>query len=672
MKDDKTIKQPTNEEWKNFYDSLIKSNIIEVDTLGNMNKTFFEELQQLAERIEQKTKELLQINFSNEEIEKMFNGTKLDYQFKIADYEKKKENIEIWKKTLKKVDNNFVADNFFLMLSSFIVDIQDLKKEESEANFNTLFWAESLMSEKDDLIHDFDKLEEQIEENNRKIGELGREVIQNFAKRKELEINGKMQEVEMIDLTDSRNNSLKILEHTSKAMIDEIELFKLNDKTRLQLKVFINTIQEKENFFLKLSIKGEPNYFSKYYSIEEKKTESDKTKDFKDIKMKTQAISMYKPTQIIFLEGEEISKIYKEQAIVTIPFGLKIENENEVTYQITNLNYEQSDKDLRFFNACISAQWNLIKNKYPINTFIEESTLYQIYIGDTSFTYRPKKKELEKMHDSIMGMNSNQAKMQFEPSYNHLTNEQKIKYIDEGTILPVRYKTIEIEKKNGQKYSKKGYVFESIIPLFSFMNELKLINTAPLQIESVLKSSQMNDEITRILKEEIAQLYYFKSRNKKNNTQNGFKRKVFVTEEGKELTPKEWNEKNIESKRENKKNFVKGYWKYIARRTIDSMIKDCKFTTTNGEILNAYNEKSIDRKTYSRFIDSVITFLRYSKDISYGQDKYIKDFILYDKQGKIVKDSDYTTENERQKQEKSKKKTIKRNPSIDKIDIVIT
>jgi hypothetical protein len=701
LKDDKTIKQPTNEEWKNFYDSLIKSNIIEVDTLGNMNKTFFEELQQLAERIEQKTKELLQINFSNEEIEKMFNGTKLDYQFKIADYEKKKENIEIWEKTLKKVDNNFVADNFFLMFSSFIVDIQDLKKEESEANFDTLFWAESLMSEKDELIHDFDKLEEQIEENNRKIGELGREVIQNFTKRKEeLEINGKMQEVEMIDLTDSRNNSLKILEHTSKAMIDEIELFKLNDKTRLQLKVFIDTIQEKENFFLKLSIKGEPNYFSKYYSIEEKKTESDKTKDFKDIKMKTQAISMYKPTQIIFLEGEEISKIYKEQAIVTIPFGLKIENENEVTYQITNLNYEQSDKDLRFFNACISAQWNLIKNKYPINTFIEESTLYQIYIGDTSFTYRPKKKELEKMHDSIMGMNSNQAKMQFESSYNHLTNEQKIKYIDEGTILPVRYKTIEIEKKNGQKYSKKGYVFESIIPLFSFMNELKLINTAPLQIESVLKSSQMNDEITRILKEEIAQLYYFKSRNKKNNTQNGFKRKVFVTEEGKELTPKEWNEKNIESKRENKKNFVKGYWKYIARRTIDSMIKDCKFTTTNGEILNAYNEKSIDRKTYSRFIDSVITFLRYSKDISYGQDKYIKDFILYDKKGNIVKDSDFRTENERLKiaeqiknkilakeklsNEKEippeiKKKITKKirqetgtNPSIDKIDIIIS
>ena len=97
--------------------------------------------------------------------------------------------------------------------------------------------------------------------------------------------------------------------------------------------------------------------------------------------------------------------------------------------------------------------------------------------------------------------------MQFEKTYKHLTEEQKIQYIDEGTILPVRYKTIEVEKKNGQKYSKSGYVFESVIPLFSFMNELKLINTAPLQIESALKSSQMNDEITRILKEEIAQLY---------------------------------------------------------------------------------------------------------------------------------------------------------------------
>lgn len=703
MKDDKTIKHPTKEEWAKIDDTLIRANIVQIEGIGNMNQTYFKELQEITEQIEDKTKEILRLNFEEEEIDKMYKGSEVIYSIQIKDYENKKRLIKDFEEMFKKINNNFVADNFFLLLNNMIEQLKDLSKEEKEKNFNTLFFADSLMKEKEILIHTFDDIEDRIIENERKIEELYQEVVKILPKRtNEVEIKGEKKQVEMIDLTnpDIYNKHLKILEATSKARIDEVEIHKLDFRTRLYMKINFETRKEKSDYFVILKIKAETNFFSNYYNFVKQEEQAETEKDFKDIKMKTQAISMYKPTQIIFLEGEEISKIYKEQAIVTIPFGLKIENENEVTYQITKLNYEQTDKDLRFFNACISAQWNLIKNKYPIKTFIEESTLYQIYIGDTSFTYRPKKKELEKMHDSIMGMNSNQAKMQFESSYNHLTNEQKVKFIDEGTILPVRYKTIEIEKKNGQKYSKKGYVFEEIIPLFSFMNELKLINTAPLQIESVLKSSQMNDEITRILKEEIAQLYYFKSRNKKNNTQNGFKRKVFVTEEGKELTPKEWSEKNIECKKEDKKNFLKGYWKYIARRTIDSMIKDCKFTTKNGEILNAYNEKTIDRKTYSRFIDSVITFLRYSKDISYGQDKYIKDFILYDKKGNIVKDSDFRTENERLKiaeqiknkilakeklsNEKEippeiKKKITKKirqetgtNPSIDKIDIIIS
>ena len=671
-KDDKTIKQPTEEEWKKIDESIIRANIVQIETIGNLNQTYFKELQEITEKIEEKTKEILRLNFEEEEIDRMYEGSEVIYSIQIKDYENKKKFVKSFEDTFKQINNNFVADNFFLLLNNMIEQLKDLSKEEKEKNFDTLFWAESLMSEKDDLIHDFDKLEEKIIENDRKIEELYQEVVRMLPKkRKEVEINKEKKEVEMIDLTnpDIYNKHLKIFESSSKARIDDVDIHKLDFRTRLYMKINFEKQKENSDYFIILRIKAETNFFSSYYNFSEKEEQSETEKDFKDIKMKTQAISMYKPTQIIFLEGEEISKIFKEKLIVNIPFGLKVENDKEVTYQITKLNYEQSDRDLRFFNACMSAQWNLIKNKYPIKTFIEEVTLYQIYIGDTTFTYRPKKKELKEMHDSIMGMNSNQARMQFEKSYNRLTDEQKVKYIDEGTILPVRYKTIEVEKKNGQKYSKSGYVFESTIPLFSFMNELNLINTAPLQIESALKSSQMNDEITRILKEEIAQLYYFKSKNKKNDTQNGFKRKVFVTDKGEELTPKQWSEKKIESKKKDSKNFVKGYWKYITRRTIDSLIKDCKFTKKNGEILNAYNEKTLDRKTYSRFIDSVITFLRYSKNVTYAQDKYIKDFILYDKQGNVVKDSDYTTENERQKMQK---KTIKRNPSIDKIDIVIT
>lgn len=739
MKDDKTIKPPTKEEMKKqkkkIDKTIKKANKTLVNTLSEVNLQKYNEAKMLCDIVKEMNQQMFKYVIQGLIKQKFLQeGMLEEYNKKIAEIEKEnKENsedlllkitieeiqmTESVEKMIEQLNGKFITYNFLLMLPSYFTGIKETDVTYIQELLSNI---QTLSEEKKEIMKQFYKLYDEITENNQELTSYMQNIWEELPS-SEREIEGKTQKV--IDITDKEVFDKYMNQHKNitSGLIDSLQLFEMSRMAETELHLSFD--YNKETQLLEIYIQKDLNFSNSYVDITERKVEklkeekeklekeiqelkeerqeeqAETEKDFKDIKMKTQAISMYKPTQIIFLEGEEISKIYKEQAIVTIPFGLKIENENEVTYQITNLNYEQSDKDLRFFNACISAQWNLIKNKYPINTFIEESTLYQIYIGDTSFTYRPKKKELEKMHDSIMGMNSNQAKMQFESSYNHLTNEQKIKYIDEGTILPVRYKTIEIEKKNGQKYSKKGYVFEEIIPLFSFMNELKLINTAPLQIESVLKSSQMNDEITRILKEEIAQLYYFKSRNKKNNTQNGFKRKVFVTEEGKELTPKEWSEKNIECKKENKKNFVKGYWKYITRRSIDSMIKDCKFTTQSGEILNAYNEKTIDRKTYSRFIDSVITFLRYSKDISYGQDKYIKDFILYDKKGNIVKDSDFRTENERLKiaeqiknkilakeklsNEKEippeiKKKITKKirqetgtNPSIDKIDIIIS
>lgn len=672
---DETIQKPTEEE-KEIENSLFKAKIIQIDTLGKLNKSFFKELQKLSEQIENKTAEMFRLSFSEEEVKKMIEGEELSFQFEIKDVKSKENFVNYWEKTFNKLNNNFLADNFFLLFNNMTEQFKELTEEEKKKNDDVLYYADILMNQKEDLFHDFEKIQEEIEKNNKKIGEIEKELFQSFKISKVEEIEAKEknepEDNEVAIISEKHSEDIvNIVEHTSKAHINDMTLFEMYNKTMLQIKFSAETKKTDEAIILIIKIKREENYSSKTYILKQTK------KDFKDIKVKTQAISMYKPTQMIFLKGEEISKIYKEQAIVPIPFGLKAENENEITYKITSLNYEQSDKDLRFFNACISAQWNLIKNKYPVNTFIEETTLYQIYIGDTSFTYRPKQKELEEMKKSIMGMNSNQAKMEFQSSYKYLTEEQKRTYIDEGTILPVRYKTIIVERKNGQKYSKSGYIFDSIIPLFSFMNELKLINTAPLQIESALKSSQMNDEITRILKGEIAQLYYFKSRNKDKDTQNGFKRKVFVTEEGKELTSKEWNERNIECKKENKKNFIKGYWKYYARRTIDSLITDCKFTKKSGEILNAYNEKTIDRKTYSRFIDSVITFLRYSKDISYAQGKYIKDFILYDKQGNIINEKKYLTEAEKSKMKELAKRRHKeisfpKNPSIDKIDIIIT
>lgn len=285
-----TIK-PTEEEMKEqkkkIDESLIRANIIQVESLGKVNQTYFKELQEIAEQIENKTKEVLKINFDDEEIERLFEGSEIVYQFNVTDYEKKKAFIDEWKKTLKKVNNNFVADNFFLLFSHLIEQVQDLTEEERQKNFDTMFFVDDLMKEKEDLIHDFDQLEEKIVDNNKQISELGREVIQRFTRRKtELEIKGKKEEVEVIDLTDLQNESMKILESTSKAMIDEVEIFKLNDKTRLQLKVFVDTKKSKDKMILTMKIKGESNYFSNYYNISIKKQpeeEIEKLEDFKPI-----------------------------------------------------------------------------------------------------------------------------------------------------------------------------------------------------------------------------------------------------------------------------------------------------------------------------------------------------------------------------------------------------
>lgn len=285
-----TIK-PTEEEMKEqkkkIDESLIRANIIQVESLGKVNQAYFKELQEIAEQIESKTKEVLKINFDDEEIERLFEGSEIVYQFNVTDYEKKKAFIDEWKKTLKKVNNNFVADNFFLLFSHLIEQVQDLTEEERQKNFDTMFFVDDLMKEKEDLIHDFDQLEEKIVDNNKQISELGREVIQRFTRRKtELEIKGKKEEVEVIDLTDLQNESMKILESTSKAMIDEVEIFKLNDKTRLQLKVFVDTKKAKDKMILTMKIKGESNYFSNYYNISIKKQpeeEIEKLEDFKPI-----------------------------------------------------------------------------------------------------------------------------------------------------------------------------------------------------------------------------------------------------------------------------------------------------------------------------------------------------------------------------------------------------
>jgi hypothetical protein len=96
-------------------------------------------------------------------------------------------------------------------------------------------------------------------------------------------------------------------------------------------------------------------YYHDFTGVEDSENKSDMNNPVKD------TIQLYTPKvdDKGHVVGENITT-------VTLPFGLKIENQNEVKYNITKWNYEHTDKDLKYYNACISTQWNLLKNNYPI------------------------------------------------------------------------------------------------------------------------------------------------------------------------------------------------------------------------------------------------------------------------------------------------------------------
>ena len=683
--------------------------------LSEYNEENFTELKKVAKQIQKKNLQLLDSVLNEKQFKEFKKKGKIEVAINGAINEEQKKFVEA-------LNGKFITEKTLLIFPFWIEG--GIKQNELKLFQEDFENVSKQVEEKRKLLDKYYQYQSRIILTNNQVGQIQRLFFDILPKYQGQELSK-----DTIDLTNENvfNFFSDIQEKINNAKIEEITLFELTTDTESDYKIsFIYDEEKKEARFtfekgintsgeiIDLSIARIQELEKENKRLQDKLKETEENQkaieesqhNFKDIKMKTQAISVYKPYTKIFLRSEEITKYFEKWDSVTLPFGLKIENQNEVKYNITKWNYEHTDKDLKYYNACISTQWNLLKNNYPINTFIEEVALYQIYKGDDTFTYKPSTKELEEMKEALLGMNSNQAKMTFEKNYSYLKEKQKLRYTTEGTILPVRYVTYEIEGKNGRKYSKKGYIFSELIPLFSFFNDIGQINTAPLKVESILQNSSMNDEITRVLKELIAQLYYFKSNSK---TSQGYERKVYITEEGEELSLKQWNERRIDYKKQNKK--LKGYWAYKTRRTIDSLIKDCKFVINKkgGQriILKEGEEKSLDTKTKQRFIDSIIKFLRESKNIPYTEKgTYIKDFVLYNNKDKIIDEEDYFTEDDKKNLKKEieeycqnqmnrraknesftdseykkelkkliqakEKKEIKRNPTISKIDIYIS
>lgn len=248
----------------------------------------------------------------------------------------------------------------------------------------------------------------------------------------------------------------------------------------------------------------------------------------------------------------------------------------------------------------------------------------------------------------------------------------KIKKI--SSIQPfVAMKGLNIESEE-EAFNNTFWTFNDInekpIPILEFLKMTGRFAFLPLEMDSYLSDSTTNNEVTRNLKTIIANLNYYKTNKemKKDRTTKNFLEWYYIgikkgSQKEEIFEPSEM----MKLKNNPEWNF---FARYKATRTIDSIARDCKFDEERG--IGVPKEWK-NNKERPRFVDSIVEYLRKAKD-----DKNIDDFILYTTKDKVVKNEDYITENEKRSQKtrdkirgKENKKKQSKNPSIEKISIII-
>lgn len=333
--------------------------------------------------------------------------------------------------------------------------------------------------------------------------------------------------------------------------------------------------------------------------------------------------------------------------------------------RVTNYSKDLIQKTNRELISLMSAIGSLDTTDFFFKYYnLDEETIVQE--NEAIFESIPNEKEWDKKVEEIR-----KEKMKQLPEDKKFPIE-KIKKI--STLQPfVSLKGLNIESEE-EAYNNTFWKFNDIdekpIPLFEILKMTGRLASLPLEMDSYLTDSTTNNEVTRNLKTIIANLNYYKSNKsmKKDKTKKNFFDYYFEgTKEGE--TKKQIFEP-FEAMQLLKEKKLIGQWKFKTTRTIDSIAKDCKFDEERG--IGTPKEWKNDKER-PRFCDSIIDYLRKAKE-----DKNIDDFILYTTKDKVVKNEDYITENEKRSQKtkdkirgkKTKTKT-KRNPTIEKISIII-
>ena len=481
---------------------------------------------------------------------------------------------------------------------------------------------------------------------------------------------------------------------------DDESIFTEEDERQLQLYVGISeeiqNSMKTYNSFTQLAKKKNPSgMFAKSY-LEEKEKENETLK-----KLKEEILKQEEEMQEEGKDSEELfeyipiatkNKLITQEKVIPQLFVQGNKIKEKISFDLVGDNNEN------WIVSCIMEQYPIaftthtfktLESLMTIQTTFEKeynssmrrpfSTKDIIFLNKGGKVSKYTKEEIIKTNREITSIMSAVGQFditEFMEKYNETRPPEKkipksvIKRI--SRIQNFAYMTgIEIEyNEDGENQSNTLWYFvkNNPIPIFDFIKITNRYTMLPLEMDSYLVDTDLNLEITRVIKSNVASVRYYKTKKKKSPSP--FLYHYFEgIEEGK--TKKDiYNPKKARMLLKEKK--IVGEWRYIIIKTIDSIAKDCNFDNKRpiGE------DKNLTGKEKTRFIDSIIEYLRKAKE-----DKNILDFNLYTDKDKIIKEENYITEGQQRKIRNKKKRTgtfkegqrkvTKRNPSIYKIGIII-
>ena len=507
-KNDKKTEKPTAKDIQELHKKVNTTiqdvNIKQADIMGKESKRHFKRLNEIATQIENKTKEILKLYLDDEGINKLFNNEEITYKIVLNDYKKEtdREFIDEWIKAIKKVNNSFVADNFFLLLNSVFERLQSKTKEEKQKDYDALIYANNLMYEKEELIKEFDELDEKITNNNREITKLQNEYF-NTLKQETIK-DEKGQDVKASIMT---ADTIKVMGKFSQNVIDEIEIFKLNDKTRTQLKVFIDIEEKDSQFILIIRLRTDKNYLENYVNISI--TENDK---------KDTALTTYQPTAIntykVFNDkvSNTLSELINNQKETIKGTGGTKYKDLEIQALISNAEIKQSKVLSQWDKYILQAIYSVsIDNPYFDINMIKRALNLKSYKKKTSINDEIKA-SIEKM--SITKISLDIAK-ELNETYKTPLNADKIKALGiESYLLPLKklYKKVGGAKQEMYCFIEKPIYFTYI----EARNQILNLATEKLLIYG-LTDTKENTMLKIYLKTRIDDMKYQKNKSKTNN-----------------------------------------------------------------------------------------------------------------------------------------------------------